>query len=112
MIWDFIVDHTPVWVYIVVGGAGIGAAFWFASPVLVPLWNITPKWIKVVLAFVVSVALAALAGRYRGRKDAEDLEKKREADALRKRQEVDNEIGKMGGSEVDKKLRDRWSRDD
>lgn len=112
MLWDWVVDHIPVWVYVVVGGLGIGAAFYFFSPILIPLWNIMPRWMKVALAFVVSITLAALAGRYRGRANAEEEERRRNAEALRKRTEVDNEINKMSGSEVESKLRNRWSRDD
>jgi membrane protein implicated in regulation of membrane protease activity len=112
MIWNWIVDHIPVWVYIVAGGLGIGAAFYFFSPILVPLWNLTPRWVKVVGAFIVSIFLAAVAGRYRGRHDAEEEERRKNAEALRKRQEVENETNKMSSGEVDKKLRDRWSRTD
>lgn len=109
-IWTFVVDHTPIWVWLTILGLVVGAAFYFLSPILVPLWNITPRWIKVVLAFIVSVILAALAGRYRGSQDERDKQNKANADALNKRKEVDSEVDKQTPEQTRQGL-DRWYRD-
>lgn len=110
-VWNFILDHTPVWVWLVILFGGTGALFYFFSPILVPLWNITPKWIKVVLAFILSVTLAALAGRYKGRKDADDERKKNDAAAIKNREDVHNEVQNLDPSERRKQL-NKWVRDE
>lgn len=110
--FDWIVDHIPIWGWVLIIGLPVLVAFYFASPVLIPLWNITPRWLKLLLGAIGAVFLAFMGGRYRGHANAEEEERRRNAEALRKRQEVENETSKMSGGEIDKKLRDRWSRRD
>jgi hypothetical protein len=109
---NWLIDHIPIWGWIIIIGLPVMAAFYFASPVLIPLWNVLPKWLKVTLGVIAAVFIAFMGGRYRGRANAEEEDRRRNAEALRKRQEVDNETNRMLGGDVDKKLRDRWSRDD
>jgi hypothetical protein len=52
-----------------------------------------------------------MGGRYRGRANAEDEERRRNAQALQKRNEVDRDVDNKSNSQVDKDLRDRWQRD-
>lgn len=111
IIWNTIVDHIPWWVYMVGGTIGIGALLWFFSPVLIPLWNVLPTPVKAVLIGVSAAFLAWIAGRNVGRHNAEEGERRRNADALRKRTEVDREVTNMSGKQTEDKLRDRWSRD-
>lgn len=110
MLWNLIVDHVPVWVYVVVGGLAIGAAFYFFSPILIPLWRLMPTWLKVLLGGATATFLAYMGGRNRGRSDADEETRRQNEDALRKRVEVDNEIKTMDEKTVDKRL-DRWMRD-
>ena len=111
MLWNWIIDHIPIWVWLVILFGGLGALFYFFSPILVPIWNLMPKWLKVLLGGIVSVTLAALAGRYRGRKDAEEEQRRRDAEALQKRKEVEDAVNKLPPGEAENRLRNRWSSD-
>jgi membrane protein implicated in regulation of membrane protease activity len=110
MIWNFIVDHIPVWVYVVVAVLGAGALFYFFSPVLIPLWNILPGWLKWLLGGIAAIFLAYVGGRYKGSHDEEERERQRDADALKKRKEVDDNVAKMDPKTVKTDL-DKWRRD-
>lgn len=112
MIWNMIVDSIPWQVYVGVGVVVIGLALWFASPIILPIWHLIPLPARVAIAGVVAAFLAWIAGRNRGRSNAEEEERRRNAEALQKRTEVDRDVGKMSDQEVDQKLRDRWSRDE
>jgi hypothetical protein len=111
IIWNTIVDHIPWWVYMVAGTAGIGALFYFFSPILVPIWNMLPTWLRAALIGTVAAFLAWIAGRNTGRHNAEEEERRRNADAMRKRNEVDNAVDKKSDSQVQQDLRNRWSSD-
>jgi hypothetical protein len=110
MLWNLIVDHIPIWVYVVVGGLGIGAAFYFFSPILIPIWNLMPTWIKLVLGGATATFLAYMGGRYKGRADADEETRRQNDEALKKRQKVDANVAQMDEKTVDKRL-DRWMRD-
>lgn len=110
MIFNWIIDHIPLWVWITVFAAVVLAAFYFASPVLIPLWKITPRWVKITLTFVGAVVLAILGGRYKGRQDAEEEQRRRDNEALQRRTEIDHDIEKLDRPATDKRL-DRWMRD-
>lgn len=110
MIFSWILDHIPLWLYVTVGGLGAAAAFYFLSPVLVPLWAITPKPIKWALGFVVAIVGAVLAGRYKGAKDERDRQARRDAEALQNRVRVDHEVDRKDAPAVHTDL-NRWNRD-
>lgn len=110
LIVNWIFDHIPLWVWVTVTICGAGAAFYFFSPILVPLWNITPRWVKVVLGFILSILAALAAGRYKGAKDERDMQARRNAQAIQTRTEVDNEVGNLSNADADKRL-DQWMRD-
>jgi hypothetical protein len=112
MIWNSIVDHIPLWGWVVIFGVPSIVALYYLSPILLPIWRLLPTPVKGLLIGVGAAVLAYLGGRYKGRANAEEEERRRNAEALRKRVEVDNEIGKLSASEADKKLRDRWSRNE
>ena len=111
IIFNWIIDHTPIWVWLVMLFGFAGAMFYFFSPILVPLWNMTPRWIKVLGGAILSVILAALAGRYKGRKDAEEEQRRRDAQALENRNKVHDEIQKLSPDDRRKRL-DGWVRDE
>lgn len=110
IIWNAIVDHIPLWGWIVIIGLPAIVAFYYLSPILIPLWNILPGWLKWTLGGIVAIFLSIMGGRYKGRKDAEEEERRKNADALKKRTEVDNEVTQLDDKGVKDKLRD-WSRD-
>lgn len=107
---SWIVDHIPLWVWITVVVVMVGAAFYFLSPILVPLWNVTPRWVKLVLGFVLSLLAAIAGGRYKGAKDERDMEARRNAEALQTRVKVDHDVDKLTKSETDERLAN-WYRD-
>lgn len=111
MLWNYIIDHIPLWGWIVIIGVPVGAALYFFSPILIPLWRALPTPVKAVLIFVGGLFLAFMGGRYRGRQNAEEQERRRNAEALQKRTEVDHEIDSISDKEAQKRLRDRWTRD-
>lgn len=105
-----IIDHIPPWVWVTVAATAALAAFYFASPILIPLWRVTPNWVKVALAFTVAVVLAALGGRYKGRQNAEEEQRRRDAEAIQRRSEIDHDVQKLDRPAVDRRL-DLWMRD-
>ncbi len=110
MIANAILDHIPPWLYVTVACLGAAAMFYFLSPILVPLWAITPRPIKWALGFIVAIGGAVLAGRYKGAKDERDLQARRDAGALANRVKVDNEVEKKDAPTVHTDL-GRWNRD-
>lgn len=111
MIWNYIVDHIPLWGWFVIFGVPAIVALYYLSPILLPIWRMLPTPVKGILIAVGAAFMAYLGGRYTGRKNAEDEERRKNAEALQKRTEVDSEIDHKTGSERQKDLRDRWSRD-
>jgi len=110
LIANYVLDHIPLWAYLVGGALLVGALLYFFSPVLIPIWNMLPKPIKVVLMGIVAVLGAYLGGRYKGSQDEREAERKRDAEAQNKRNEVDNEVDRKSADEVSKDL-DPWYRD-
>jgi membrane protein implicated in regulation of membrane protease activity len=111
MIWNSIVDHIPLWGWMVIFGVPSIVALYYLSPILLPIWRLLPTPVKGILIAVGAALMAYLGGRYRGRANAEEEERRRNAEALQKRTEVDREVGKLSGDEAQKRLRDRWGID-
>lgn len=111
MLWNWIIDHIPLWGWLVIVFGIGGVILAYAYPVLLPIWRILPTPVKVVLAAAGAIALAFLGGRYRGRANAEEEQRRRDAEAIARRTEVDRDVDQKSGTAVDKELRDRWSRD-
>jgi membrane protein implicated in regulation of membrane protease activity len=101
-----------VWNSMLIIAAPIGDLLFYFGPVLLPIWRAIPQPIRLGIAAIIAACLAYLGGRYRGRQNAEEEERQRNADALQKRHEVNNEIAKLSPKEREDKLRDRWSRRD
>lgn len=111
MIWNAIIDHIPLWGWFIIIGAPIAALLYFFGPILLPIWRMLPLPVRVALIGIGAAFLAFMGGRYRGRANAEEEQRKRDAQALQKRTEVDHEVDKLSGKQTADKLRDRWSRD-
>lgn len=109
--FNWIIDHIPLWLWIVIFVAGGGVILAYTYPVLLPIWRMLPGPVKAALVTLGVGALAFLGGRYKGRHNAEEDERRRNAEALQKRVEVDREVGKLSGDEAQKRLRDRWGSD-
>jgi hypothetical protein len=111
MIVNYIIDHTPLWAWLTGGGIAVAVLLYLFSPILVPLWQALPQPVKIAIGFVVSIVLALLAGRHKGRQNAEAEERARNARAAQTRREVDADVNKLKEGDAAKTLRDRWSRD-
>jgi len=112
IIWNSIIDHIPLWGWMVIFGVPSIIALYYLSPILLPIWRMLPAPVQGILLAVAAAGIAFLGGRYRGRANAEEEERRRNAEALQRRTEVENEVGNMSGSDVNKKLRDRWTQPD
>lgn len=109
-ILDTILDHIPIWGWVVIIGVPICAALYFFYPILIPIWRMLPEWLKALILAIGATFIAYMGGRYKGRWDAEQADKKRDAEALQKRTEVDNAVDKQTGKQTSDALRDRWTR--
>jgi hypothetical protein len=112
VIANYIMDHIPWWGWALMIAVPVGALLFYFGPVLVPLWLRLPLWLRTVLIFCGVGFLIYRGGVWQGRRNEEERERRRNADALNKRLEVDREIDKMEPAEVQKKLRDRWGAGD
>jgi threonine/homoserine/homoserine lactone efflux protein len=112
MIWNYILDHIPLWGWIVIIGAPIGALLYFFAPILLPIWRMIPMPVRLVLMGIGAAFLAFMGGRYKGRANAEEEERRRNAEALQKRNEVDSEVDRQTDKQTADRLRDRWTRRD
>lgn len=112
MFWNSIVDHIPLWGWFVIFGVPAGVLLYYFGPILYPIWRMLPTPVKGILIAIGVGLLAFLGGRYKGRANAEEEERRRNAEAMRKRNEVDNAIDNKSPSQVQDQLRDRWSRSD
>lgn len=111
MIWNWIIDHIPLWGWLVIVFGVGGVILAYAYPVLLPIWRMLPTPVKAGLITIGALILAFLGGRYRGRRNAEEEQRKRDAQALQKRTEVDHEVDKLTDTQTKDRLRDRWTRD-
>lgn len=111
MIWNSIVDHIPLWGWLVIFGVPSIVALYYLSPILLPIWRALPTPVKGIILAVGAGVLAYLGGRYKGRANAEEEERRRNAEALRKRTEVDHEVDSLSDKQTADRLRDRWTRD-
>ena len=83
---------------------------YFLSPVIIPLWNVTPRWVKVAGGFILALGLAVVYGRNKGFQAARDIQAKANVRAESNRVEKHNEIEKLDTTQLDKRL-DKWMRD-
>lgn len=111
IIWNSIVDHIPLWGWFIIIGVPIGALLYFFGPILLPIWRMLPLPVRVALIGVGAAFLAFMGGRAKGRWNAEEEERRRDAQALQKRTEVDHDVDVLSDKGRSDKLRDRWSRD-
>jgi hypothetical protein len=110
-VFSWIIDQIPfgVWVVLTLGVAG--ALFYFLSPILIPLWAVTPRPIKIGLGFVISIALAILYGRSKGAQDAREMQKAKEAQAIENRRKINADVADDTDDELHRRTK-RWMRDD
>lgn len=111
MIMNYILDHIPLWGWFIIIGVPAGALLYFFGPILLPIWRMLPLPVRVALIGIGAAFLAFMGGRYKGRWNAEEEERRRDAQSLQKRTEVDHDVDMQSDAQTADKLRDRWTRD-
>lgn len=106
---EWIFAQIPLWVYITATLLFVGAMFYFFSPILVPLWNITPRWVKYVLGVVAALFSAYVLGMNRASRAAKEHQKQLEAQANQHREDQDREIRQRPDDKLDSDF-DKWVR--
>jgi membrane protein implicated in regulation of membrane protease activity len=99
-------NYVPWWVWPLAVVVIAAATFQFWAPV----WALMPKWLKAVILAVFALATAFTAGKWRGAKDERDQRAKADANALKNRKEVDDDVANNPRADVDRDL-DQWMRD-
>lgn len=80
------------------------------SALLTGLWSRITGWLAPVGVALAIIAGAFFYGRSSGKADAKAEQAKANAKAIKKARGVEDEISKMGGSDVDRAL-GKWLRD-
>lgn len=111
MILNSIIDSIPWWGWVIIIGAPVGVLLYFFYPILIPLWRALPLWLRATILGIGAAFIAWMGGRHVGRENAREEERRRNAEALQKRTEVDREVDKLNEGEAAKRLRDRWGSD-
>ena len=105
----WIAAQIPFWVYVTVALLCAAAMFYFLSPILVPLWAVTPKWLKWTLGVVGGLLATYVFGLTRGNRAAKERQKQLEAKANAHREEADREIRNRPDDKLDRDY-DKWVR--
>lgn len=111
MIWNSIIDHIPLWVWLVLSGCAVGAVLYFFSPILLPIWRMIPLPVRVGIIGVVAAIFAYLGGRHKGRQNADEERKRLDAQAIDNRNKTHDEIQNLSPDDRRKRL-DKWVRDE
>lgn len=106
---EWIFAQIPLWVYITATLLFVGAMFYFFSPILVPLWNITPNWVKYVLGVIAALFSAYVLGMNRASKAAKARQAAIEAQANTKREEIHRDVENRDRTAIDRDF-DKWVR--
>lgn len=107
-----ILDHVPWWVWFTLTTAGVGAAFYFFHPILIPLWLAIPLPVRVGLIGLGAAIMAYFAGRNKGAQNADELRKQRDAEAIQTRLNVYREVANLDRPAVDERLAPWMRRDE
>lgn len=102
--WAF--NFIPWWMLAVIAIVLV-AVFWQA---LLPIWLALPKWLKGLILAVGALLTAYVAGRNKGSKDERDRRVKADANAIKNRKDIDDEILNRPAARIDSDL-DKWMRD-
>lgn len=78
---------------------------------LFALWGKTKIWAGIALAVLVAIGVAFLRGRAAGIQHMEAEQARRRIEAIKERQEVDDEVDQMGSTDLDSNY-SKWLRDD
>jgi hypothetical protein len=107
MLFHWLIDQVPFYVWAIIALGGFGALMWFFYPVLMPLWNALPGPVKAGILLIVTAIGGVLYGRYKGAKDERDMQQKRDANAIQDRENIHNEVKNLSDDDLDKRF-DKW----
>jgi hypothetical protein len=99
-------NYVPWWVWTVIAIVLL-AVFW--QPVMA-FWLSAPKWLKGLIIGAGALLTAYVAGRNKGSKDERDRRAKADANAIKNRKDIDDEVRNRPAATVDRDL-DKWMRD-
>lgn len=105
MTWLF--DNIPWWVYPMLAAGGGGALLALVPGALafvVGIYNAMPVWLRWLTGAAIIAALAHVAGRNIGRRNARAEQDAVDRRARQTAKETTDEVGKLAPSEVDKRL--------
>jgi hypothetical protein len=111
LIFDSFINSIPLWAWVTAAVLLAATLFYFFSPILLPIWAAMPKPLKIGLGVVGAVLAAWVGGKHAGRKTEQDLRKANDANAIKHRKEIDDEVRDMPAPAVDKRL-NKWMRDE
>jgi len=101
---------VPLWVWITLTVLAAIPILYFFGPILLPIWRMLPTWLQALLLGIGAAMLAWAGGRHIGAKRERDEQKRREANAIRNRAEVDQDVGNLSEKDTRDRL-NRWNRD-
>jgi len=101
----------PLWAWVSLVVLAAIPTLYFLGPILLPIWRMLPTWLQALLLGIGAVLLAWAGGRYAGAKTERDEQKRRDANALRNRAEVDQNVGNLSNKDLRDQL-NRWNRPD
>jgi len=108
--FDLLLGWVPLWGWIVMCVVFAAPLFYFFGPIIIAFWNMLPRTVQVVLGGIGAVLLAFAAGRYKGASTERDEQRRREAGAIKNREEVDRDVGSLSEKDTRDRL-NRWNRD-
>jgi hypothetical protein len=111
MIINSILDSIPWWGWVIIVGAPIAALLYLFYPILIPIWRAMPLWLRAVILGIGAAFIAWMGGRKVGADHEKEKERQRNAEALRKRGEVEREVDNLKEGDAAQRLRDRWGSD-
>jgi type VI protein secretion system component VasK len=112
MLWNMFVgalDHVPLWVWLTITFAVAGVLYWFFAPIITVVWNLTPKPVKIALGAIGTGIGIYVYGRYSGARTARELEKQKQAAAVKDREKIHDEVKNLSDADLDKRY-DKWVR--
>lgn len=107
---NWLLDWLPWWVWPATIGLGLLLTFQFWWPLALTIWNALPNWARLALVGLTGGFLAYLAGRNKGRRNAAEEQRRKDAAAVQKRLEVEQKVQRMTPAERKREL-DSWLRD-
>jgi len=107
---DLFLGWVPVWGWIALCIVIVAPVMFYAGPVIVPIWRMLPGWLQALLAGIGAALLAYAAGRYKGASTERNEQARREAGAIKNREQVNRDVDNLTEKDTRDQLA-RWNRD-